>query len=390
MKVLLLAHHLPPKGRSFGRLALEYAKLMKTRGIEVALLTSTALGGRLDRRWDGLPTHQVLELPFVAPTAHLQATLDAFRMSDRASDDARIASSADVIMSFDWSSAIAASVMKRAFHKPLIHVYNGAGEARAGAGGIETAWIAEMEGRAVELADHVVVPSAHAGQELRARFPQLCAPVTCAPMVAAMSARSTAVDAEEFRRTLADPDDFLLLFVGAGEKRNGFDILLASLPEILYKNPKVKCVFVGEPPLDPGMREQRDRAERSGRLRVLGEIGDNVLNAVMQVADLLVAPSRYDPSGIGLWQAALAILPVVAIPTPAAAEAREAGCDVTIVPDPDAMGLTETILAAATAGRSRRSEIDAGAGYKRLEARAAQSAAALSSAVEAVCIGRGP
>lgn len=354
MKILILVRHLPPEGRSTGRLALEYGKLLLSRGAEVTLLTAASPGGNTARRREGLMVEVLPDLPFLAPASHLQATLDGFRLSRCAVERPELVYSTDAILSMDWSTAIAASALKRAYRKPLVQFYGGAAAARTDGNGRDVEWIGEMEGWALERADCVVVPSDHATKELRSRFAGFTRDVVLASACATSPANPVVVDHEEFRRSLASQAENIVLWVGAGRRRNGFDLFLGCLPEVLFRNPRIRVVIAGQPPGEAKLVEEFERVLKSGRVRALGEVGDAVLEGLLQVADLLVAPSRYDPSGIGILHSALRGVPIITTPTPVAIEAKEGGCPVSILDGDDAFGLAHAILA-TTESRSSRS-----------------------------------
>lgn len=383
MKALFLAHHLPPSGRSSGRLALEYAKLLRRKGVGVEIVTAAGLGGKSLRRWQGIDVRLATDLPFSAHTPHVQAALDALGVLGRVAfpqDDAPVP---DVLVSFDWPSGISGMSLKRTFGKPLVFVYNGAAEARGAPRGPEADWIRGMEEWALDQADAVIAPSEHAKAELKSRFPNLRHQAEVMPTVSVPPERPLQVDREELRRTLGGPEGRTLLFVGACERRNGFDLLLATMPGALFRDPSVRFVIVGDPPSDGQYQAELDRAQKSGRVRCLGPVGDTVLEGLLRVADARLVPARYDPSGVAFWESAQAEIPVIALSTPAAIEAGELIRDLDILPADDPPLFLEAILRPPTLvapSGSRR-----GLCREALGSRIALSAGKLSDILSRVC-----
>lgn len=344
MKALLIVRHLPPQGRSTGRLALEYGKLLRAQGAAVVLMTTDQHGGRAERLQEGLAVKHPPDLPFFAPEDHLQATLDAVRFAKSVSMEPNPLGDGDLVMSFDWSSALVASLVRKTSGARMLHVYNGAVEARVGPSGSAGAWISEMERWALEATDIQVFPSESAKLEAERRFGKFDKTAMVIPTTVTQWTRESREACGEFRRSLALPEETVLLFLGAATRANGFDLFLDSLPAVIYERPTVKVVVVGQGPEEGELLERQGRLAKTGRLQVLGEVGDSVYRALLQVADMVVAPSRYDPSGLKLWEATAFDVPVVTLVTDCAREAVRDGCPTKLIQAPDHSTLSDQVL----------------------------------------------
>lgn len=108
------------------------------------------------------------------------------------------------------------------------------------------------------------------------------------------------------------PDDPIILFVGRMVYQKGPDILIESIPNILYHYPNAKFVFAG----DGGMRSYCEDLSRQRNVyhatRFLGSVNGWRLKDLFKSADCVVVPSRNEPFGIVILEAWSAGKPVVA------------------------------------------------------------------------------
>jgi glycosyltransferase involved in cell wall biosynthesis len=346
MKALLLVRNLPPRGRSAGRLALEYGKLLRENRADVTLLTADAHSGRPERVREGLTVKNLPELPFFAPEDHLQATLDAVRLAKSLAIEVEVLREGDIVLGFDWCTSLVASCVSKSTGARMHHVYNGAVEARLGPGGPAGAWISEMERWALESAHTQVFPSESAKAEAERRFGKLATAATVIPTAISGWQHESEESCAEFRQSLASLKEPVLLFVGGATRANGFDLFLDALPAVIYRKPTVKVVMIGPGPDEPDLHERLPRLLKTGRVQVLGEVGDSVYRALLQVSDVLVSPSRYDPNGLKLWEAAEFAVPTVALSTDCVRDAVREGCPIRVMEHADASLLSERVLEA--------------------------------------------
>ncbi len=102
----------------------------------------------------------------------------------------------------------------------------------------------------------------------------------------------------------------MLLALGRLVPQKGLDLAVQALPAIRASHPKAVLVIAGEGP-------ERERLEALGRARGLadalflpGRAGD--VAALLEQADVLVHPSRWEGFGLVLLEAMLAARPIVA------------------------------------------------------------------------------
>ena len=114
-----------------------------------------------------------------------------------------------------------------------------------------------------------------------------------------------AVDAEIFGRAAVDRsgrDTCTFLYAGRLDPEKGLDVLLRA-----FARSPGELVIAGS-----GSEEARLRALADGRVRFLGPLDRDELPAVYAAADAFVLPSRSEPWGMVLNEAAAAGLPLVA------------------------------------------------------------------------------
>lgn len=172
------------------------------------------------------------------------------------------------------------------------------------------------------------------------------------------------VDIEEFRpgssvsrAELGLPDGPLVLFVGdIKTSRKNLDTVLRAMRQV----PDATLLVVGD---ERGSSYPRLASELgvSRRTRFMGFRRD--IPALMQATDLFVFPSRYEPSGLVLLEAAAAGLPIIASRTAGGTEVLGvAACVLLDDPDDDvelARAMRETLGSPVERQRLRRAARDA-------------------------------
>jgi glycosyltransferase involved in cell wall biosynthesis len=151
---------------------------------------------------------------------------------------------------------------------------------------------------------------------------------------------------------LPAPERCRVLGVGRLSPEKGFDLLLRAVDGL-----PVDVVLAGS-----GPEEARLRALGGANVRFLGQVERDALPGIYADADVLVAPSRSEPWGMALNEAALAGLPLVATDAVGSAhDLIEDGVNGFRLADPDVGALRDAIerlcgdpeLRAAAGRRSR-------------------------------------
>jgi glycosyltransferase involved in cell wall biosynthesis len=192
--------------------------------------------------------------------------------------------------------------------------------------------------------------------------------------------RSPDVDAYQvalLRRSLLGSGDQLLLAAGRMEDQKGFDVLIASLPTVLRRHPGARLALVGEG------RRRESLGVQVSELNLTHAVSiydfQNDLDTWIAAADIVVAPSRYEPGGLVAREAMAAGRPVVASNVQGLADAIDDGKTGLLVPAGDPQRLADALDAllgdpelrddmgqAARVAAARFSRESMWAGYERV------------------------
>ena len=119
----------------------------------------------------------------------------------------------------------------------------------------------------------------------------------------------------ELKAAIAPGGEKVVLFAGRLNPQKGVLAILASIPQVLEKHPKVRYVFAGEPDSQDFARKVRETLDENPDLKAktlfLGKVPRRKLAALYKVADVALAPSVYEPFGYASIEAMAAGVPVV-------------------------------------------------------------------------------
>jgi glycosyltransferase involved in cell wall biosynthesis len=122
--------------------------------------------------------------------------------------------------------------------------------------------------------------------------------------------------ATRLRRTIASPQEKIVLFAGRLSPQKGIAALVASAARVAFELPNVVYLIVGEPdtremiPVIDGLFQQHPVLQN--KVRLLGKVARNQLTTLFQIADLVVIPSVYDTCPYMAVESMAAGIPVVA------------------------------------------------------------------------------
>lgn len=122
--------------------------------------------------------------------------------------------------------------------------------------------------------------------------------------------------ASKLRRTIAAPQEKIVLFAGRLSPQKGISALVASAAKVVAEHPDVVYLIVGEPdtremvPVIDGLFQQYPTLQN--KVKMLGKVPRKQLATLCQIADLVVIPSVYDTCPYMAVEAMAAGLPVVA------------------------------------------------------------------------------
>lgn len=121
---------------------------------------------------------------------------------------------------------------------------------------------------------------------------------------------------QALRRTIAAPDEPLILYSGRLHPQKGIDALFAAAATVLDSHTSARYVVVGGTDSRESTQLIHDLQQRyaacAPRLKLLGKLPREQLALLYQIADLVVVPSLYEPFGYVAIEAMAAGRPVVA------------------------------------------------------------------------------
>jgi glycosyltransferase involved in cell wall biosynthesis len=162
------------------------------------------------------------------------------------------------------------------------------------------------------------------------------------------------VDGAAFRTEFGLPPDALVAGVVAQLiPRKGHRYLLAALPELLRRHPKLQVLIFGQGPLEAELRAEVEAGGLSGAVRFTGFRHD--LPRWLGGLDMLIHPADMEGLGVSLLQASAAAVPIVASRAGGLPEAVQDGVTGILCPPGDVAALTAAIdrLAGDPALRAR-------------------------------------
>jgi glycosyltransferase involved in cell wall biosynthesis len=150
---------------------------------------------------------------------------------------------------------------------------------------------------------------------------------------------ATALERATIRGRLGWPNGApVALFVGAlGDRRKGFDTVLEAWRMLEWRRAgEVRMAVVGRGAELPAWQARVDRAGLASKITFMGFRND--VPELMRAADLLVAPARYEPYGLGVHEALCSGTPAIASACSGVAEKYPAELRDLLLADPDDAG----------------------------------------------------
>lgn len=198
----------------------------------------------------------------------------------------------------------------------------------------EPRWLVKLKYR---LYDHVITISEGIRQVLLAEG---LAPekVSCVRSSVDPTPYLIAYDPAGFKAALGLPPDALLVgTVAQLIPRKGHRHLLAALPAVLQRHPKLQVLIFGRGPLEAELRQAISDQGLAEHVRLLGFRDD--LPALLGCLDLLVHPADMEGLGVSLLQASAARVPIIATRAGGMPEAVRDGLNGLLIEPGDVAGL---------------------------------------------------
>lgn len=264
--------------------------------------------------------------------------------------------SPDVIHAHDWMVSHAGAALRRASGAPLVATIH------ATEAGRNNGWVANdlstrihaAEAWLAQTADAVITCSAAMRREVQQLFGVTEVHVIANGIDLTHWASPNGA-AERMRARNADAQP-LLAYTGRVEWEKGVQTILAALPQLRRDHPRVRLVVAGRGSYLPALEAQAQDLGLGDAAHFLGWVSENDLRGLVAAADLVIAPSLYEPFGLVALEAAALGTPVVVSDTGGLAEfAAEGQRALTFRPgDPDSLARAVHASLADPAGARAR------------------------------------
>jgi glycogen(starch) synthase len=364
---MMLSWEYPPvMVGGLGRHVHALATSLAAAGHEVTVITRHAPGAPLEEYADGVRIVRAPEDPptFPLATPSLLAWTMAFnhtltRAALRAAESAEF----DVIHAHDWLVTHTAMTLKEHLDLPLVATIH------ATEAGRHQGWLPDEMNKAIHSvewwlgheATRVIVCSEYMRWEVTRLLDLHTERLDVVPNGVQTHRFQSPPEAVAAVRAAFAADGPLLTFAGRLVYEKGVQDLIASLPMLRRKHPKLRVVIAGDGPYRPELEAAIDRHDVRSVVSLPGFLNEQ-LPAMMAASDCFAVPSIYEPFGMVALEGAAAGAPLAVASTGGLAEIVQSGVTGMTFPakDPDALAhavdalLADGELARTMAGRARQ------------------------------------
>jgi glycogen(starch) synthase len=301
MRILHLAWEYPPLvygglGRHVGALSVAQAEL----GHNVTVVTR----GSGEHLRDGVRVIGVPSDPFSFRLSELLGWVGEldYRLGCAAR---RI--DADVVHAHDWMVGRAAAVASQASGARMVATIH------ATEAGRHSGWLPNVVSSSIHLVEQWLVDEADA---IIVCSTAMAAEVAAAHGRADATVIANGIDVSGYQRTTTIDANLLtgsprLAFVGRIEWEKGVFVAVEAMRTVLEEYPHARLRLVGTGSQMKGVHDLVEELALSEAVELLGHVDEATLRAVYSGADLLLAPSSYEPFGIVALEAAAMGVPMV-------------------------------------------------------------------------------
>jgi 1,4-alpha-glucan branching enzyme len=313
-RILILSWEFPPMTvGGLSRHVYDLSRHLVRHGLEVHVVTVEFEGYPHEETIEGVHVHRVHVMkPDGGEFIHW-----AFQMNLMMIDACRalVASGLtfDLVHAHDWLVAYAAKTLKEMYNLPLIATIHATEHGRNH--GIHTdlqRTIHGLEWRLTYEAWRVIVCSTFMRREVEAVFQLPHDKVDVLPNgVDAALFQPREVISAAGKLGYAMDDEHIVLFLGRLVYEKGVHTLLEAAPSILAEHPRTKFIIVGQGYTRSSLEHRAAELGILQNVLFTGFIADEERNRLLQIADVAVFPSLYEPFGIVALEAMSAGTPVV-------------------------------------------------------------------------------
>ncbi|WP_152394814.1 1,4-alpha-glucan branching protein domain-containing protein [Paenibacillus guangzhouensis] len=333
-KVLMLAWEFPPLViGGLAKAVFDLSRYLVDQRIEVHVITRSVQGTPSYERMKDIHVHRVHVLQTTTPVDFMDWVFQLnLAMTDYAVLLMESGHHFDFIHAHDWLVHYTAKDLKEYARTPLIATIHATEHGR-NHGIIEhdvQRRIHQMETDLTAIADQVIVCSNAMVQEVQSLFTLPASKVSMIPNgveIASLVPHSVERDYTSLRLQYAAPHNKILFYIGRLVYEKGIQVLIEALPLIHSSVPNTKLIIAGTGPMRAELEALAARLGLTSHVTFTGFIHDDTRNDLLQLADVCVFPSLYEPFGIVALEAMQSGTPVVVSDTGGLAEIIEHGVD---------------------------------------------------------------
>lgn len=310
--VLMLAWEFPPVTvGGLSRHVYDLSRYLNQIGWDVHVLTTRMSDCAYDEIVEGVHVHRVDVLqPDGGEFVHWAFSFN-LAMLDRATmllKDIKV----DVIHAHDWMVCYAAKTLKRNLDVPLIATIHATEHGRnQGIHSPMQQYIHHLEWTLTYESTRVILCSTYMKREVEAIFTLPSDKLNVIPNGVDPAKLRPSNNQTVDKATFASSGESIVLYIGRLVREKGVQVLIEAASAILASCPHTRFAILGAGPHQDTLKHLAEKFHVVQHFDFCGFVSDDVRNGYLQVADVAVFPSLYEPFGIVALEAMAAGIPVV-------------------------------------------------------------------------------
>lgn len=217
-----------------------------------------------------------------------------------------------LIHTHDWLSATSAIALKHIYRIPLVSTVHSLEVGRRG--GIyddRQKLINDLEGRMAYESWRVLACSEFMKRSISSQFSVPWDKIDVIPNGVNVDRFKAPENMWQEKNRYAMPHEKIVFFVGRHVWEKGVDVLVGAVPEVLKECPDAKFIISGKGYMTDKCKKLAWDFGVADKVLFTEYVGDNTLNLLYHIADVVVCPSRYEPFGIVPLEAMACNTPVI-------------------------------------------------------------------------------
>jgi len=322
VKVMHLTWEFPPyKVGGIGTVLEDLTRSQLSQGIEPVVITCGFEGKVGYENREGIHVYRFDADYIPAEDFHSWALQMSMLMQNKASEVMNEHKNIEIIHAHDWLVATAAVGIKHMYRKPLVSTIHALESGRyGGISGDRQELIHSLEKKLAYESWKIVCNSEFMKRSISYSLNIPHDKIDVIPNGVNIDKMRADFDHGAEKAKYALPHESIVFYVGRLVWEKGIDILVGAIPSILEKQPDAKFVFAGCGYMTDRLKKQAHDIGVADKVLFLGFVDDETLKRLLNISNVMVVPSRYEPFGITAVEAMSCGLPVVVADTGGLAE----------------------------------------------------------------------